>query len=355
MKKIVCLILVAMLIIGTAACGQPAAAPSAAPADGPSAAPSAQPAGEPIKVRVASQFGDEHPQTVALNEFKKLLEERSGGAFTVELYPNNQLGAAEVWQDMLLEGSIEMAFPGGNIANYYGLTSVTECPFLFTTWEEADYIFNDTEICDEMNAAMPEEVGVRSLGSIPIGFRVTTSNKEITGVEGYKDLRLRTPNVNYCVWLAEALGASVISMNFSELFTALEQGTVDAQENPYSTIVANSLYEVQDFVFDSKHMFTAHFWYVNEAWWQSLTAEQQTMVQECVDAACDLGWQGAIDSENDCIATLEEKGVTITYPTDEQRQEMRGVAEEKVWPQFFEAYPGSEEYVLQIQEALASR
>ena len=319
------------------------------------AAPASAASDKAIKVRIASQFGDDHPQSVALAYFKQILEERSDGAFTVELYTNNQLGSAELWQDMMIEGSIEMCFPGGNIASYYGLTSVTECPFLFSTWDDARYIFQETDICDEMNAGMVEQLGVRSLGSIPIGFRVTTSSKPVTCADDYKGLRIRVPNVDYCVWGFEALGSSIITMSFAELFTALEQKTVDAQENPYSTILSNSLAEVQDYLYDSKHMFTGHFWYVNNAWWESLSAEQQELVQQCVDEACDYGWDLAIEAEESIIAELEEQGMQITYPTDEQRAELKSIISDYVWPKFFEAYEGSEEYVTMIQEALEAR
>lgn len=352
MKKVIALVLALTMIFALCACGQ-AKSETVSPAE--SSSDAAEKTAQPIKVRIASQFGDDHPQSVTLAKFKEILEERSNGAFIVELYTNNQLGAAEVWQDMMLEGSIEMSFPGGNIASYYGLTSVTECPFLFTSWDEARYIFNETDICEKMNAAMPEQVGVRSLGSLPIGFRVTTSNKEIKSAADYENLRIRVPNVDYCVWEFEALKSSIIAMNFAELFTALEQGSVDAQENPYSTIAANSLYEVQKYLFDSKHMFTAHFWYVNEAWWQALTEEQRTLVQECVDEACEYGWDLAISEEEATIAALEEHGMQITYPTDEQRAELKKIVSDYVWPKFFEAYEGSEEYVNMIQAALKER
>ncbi len=342
MKKIISMILVLVMTLSLVACGT-----------NNSSSGQQKDAKDTIKIRIAAQYGDDHPQSKSIHYFKEQLESKSN-EFKVEVYTNNMLGAAEVWQDMLLEGSVEMAFPGGNIANYYPMASVTECPFLFTTWDEAKYIFNETEICDEMNAAMPGEIGLRSLGSTPIGFRVTTSNKKLTSPADYQGLRLRTPNINYCVWLAEALGANVISMNMAELFTALEQGAVDAQENPYSTIVANSLYEVQKYIYDSKHMFTTHFWYTNEKWWQGLSAEQQEMIQECVDAASDYAWEMAINSEKEYIAQLEEYGVEVVYPTDEQRQEMRAMQGE-TWKKFYEAYPGSQEYVEKIQKALAER
>lgn len=345
MKKFFAIALAMAMVLAMSACGQETTTDDGSDSE----------SGEPIKVRIASQFADNHPQSVALYHFKDILEERSDGAFSVELYTNNQLGSAEVCQDMMLEGSIEMCFPGGNIATYYGLASVTECPFLFSTWDEARYIFTETDICDEMNAGMVDAIGVRSLGAIPIGFRVTTSNTPINGPEDYQGLRIRTPNVDYCVWEFEALGSSIISMSLTELFTAMEQGAVDAQENPYSTILANSLYEVQDYLYDSKHMFTAHFWYVNNEWFESLTAEQQELLQACVDEACDYSWDLAIEDEEACIATLEEHGMTITYPTDEDRAELKEIISSYVWPKFFEAYEGSEEYVTQIQEALASR
>lgn len=358
MKRVIATVLTLLMVLSLCACGGGTSAPAASPASNsdPSAAAEAPaPKADPIKVRIASQFADDHPQSVALQYFKEILEERSEGAFTVELYTNNQLGTAEVCQDMMIEGSIEMCFPGGNIASYYGLTSVTECPFLFSTWDEARYIFLETDICDQMNAAMIDELGVRSIGSTPIGFRVTTSNKEVKSIDDYKNLRIRVPNVPYCVWEFEALGSSIISMNFSELFTALEQGSVDAQENPYSTIYANSLAEVQKYLFDSKHMFTGHFWYVNNAWWEALSEEQRTLMQECVDEASAYAWDLAIEQEQTIIAALEEQGMQITYPDDATRAELKEVISSYVWPKFFEAYPGSEQYVNMIQEALNAR
>lgn len=354
MKRILALVLTLAMAFALCACGQSVDTKeeSGETADSGNSETSTS---EPIKVRIASQFGDEHPQSVALYYFKDILEERSNGEFAVEVYTNNQLGAAEVWQDMMIEGSIEMSFPGGNIASYYGLASVTECPFLFSTWDEAKYIFTETDICDQMNEGMIDSLGVRSLGSIPIGFRVTTSSKPIYDISDYEGLRIRVPNVDYCVWEFEALKSSIITMNFSELFTALEQKSVDAQENPYSAILSNSLAEVQDYLFDSKHMFTAHFWYVNNAWYESLSAEQQELLQSCVDEACEYGWELAIEDEENTIAALEEQGMEITYPTDEQRAELKEVISEYVWPKFFEAYEGSEEYVNMISEAIAAR
>lgn len=355
MRKALSFILTLTVVFTLCACGNKA--PDVTPAADANAGHTAQPAieTESVKVRIASQFGDEHPQSRALYYFEEILEERSNGGFEVEVYTNNQLGTAEVWQDMMIEGSIEMCFPGGNIASYYGLASVTECPFLFSTWDEARYVFTETDICDQMNEAMVDELGVRSLGSIPIGFRVTTSSKPVESVADYEGLRIRVPNVDYCVWEFEALKSSIITMNFSELFTALEQKTVDAQENPYSTILANSLSEVQEYLFDSKHMFTAHFWYVNNAWYETLNEEQRTLIQGCVDEACEYGWDLAIEDEEKTIETLESQGMKITYPTDEQRAELKKVISEYVWPKFFEKYTGSEKYVNMISEALAAR
>lgn len=358
MKRVIVLLLTLVMITALCACGKPVAtAPVASSLEtaGTEEANAEPQAKDKIKVRMASQFGDDHPQSIALYFFEKILEERSNGQFDVEVYTNNQLGTAEVCQDMMIEGSIEMCFPGGNIASYYGLTSVTECPFLFSTWDEAHYIFTETDICDEMNAGMIDAIGVRSLGSIPIGFRVTTSSKPVTCAADYEGLRIRVPNVDFCVWEFEALKSSIITMNFSELFTALEQKAVDAQENPYSTILANSLAEVQEYLYDSKHMFTGHFWYVNNAWFEALTADQQALVQECVTEACEYGWDLAIDSEEKIIASLEEQGMKITYPDDTQRAELKQIVSDYVWPKFFEQYEGSEEYVNMIQEALAAR
>ena len=105
------------------------------------------------------------------------------------------------------------------------------------------------------------------MGYGPVAFRVISSNFPIKSMEDFKGMRLRVPNIPMYIKMAENLGANAIAMSISELFTGLEQKVVDGQENPYNVIIANKFYEVQPYILDSRHNFTAHGWYANKSLW----------------------------------------------------------------------------------------
>lgn len=358
-KKLFCAVLIVCLVLFAAGCGSysgsgstAASSAGSAPvsASAPAAPASSAAPAAPAKVttiKISNQFGVDHLQNLSSLRFKELLEEQSGGAFAVENYPNNQLGTAEVWNDMLINGTLEMGFPGGMMAQSFPLTSVVECPYIFSDWAHVYKCLRENNVLGPMFDDMPEKVGVRSLGIMPIGYRVVSTNKRIETLDDFKGLRLRVPNIAHAVWMAEGLGANVISMNMAELFTALEQGVVDAQENPYNIIVANKLYEVQKFVFDSKHQFMAHNWFVNEKFWQSLTDEERGLVQGCVDEAIDYSYELAEKSEKDSIATIESYGTEVIYPTGEVRLQL-AASQQETHQKFFNEYPGSKEYIEKI-------
>ena len=343
-NKLIGLLLAAGMVLTTAGCGTGYGGSSAA---APEEVKAAEPKADAIKIKLANQFGADHPQNLADLKFKELLESKSDGAFVVEVYANNQLGAAEVWNDMLIKGTLEMGHPGGMMTQNYPLTATVECPYILRDWAHVRKAFLETDIFDRMFADMPEKVGVRSLGMMPIGYRVVSSNKKIESLDDFKGLRLRVPNIVQCVWFAEGVGANPISMNMSEMFTALEQGAVDAQENPYSTILANKLYEVQKYIFDSKHMFTAHNWFINEKFWQSLTDDQRALIQECVDEATLYSFELAEQGEADAIQELQDYGLEVTFPSDELRQQLID-SQAATRESFFKEFEGSQPYIEEI-------
>lgn len=299
---------------------------------------------EIIELKLASQQSAEHPQTKTLDKFAELVKEKSGGTINVVHYPNNQLGPADIVNDMLIVGSIDMAAPGGIMAQSYPLTAVVECPYIFRDWDHVKTVFLNSDILEKLDSNMPKQVGVRSLGWVPVGFREVTTNKEINSFADFKGLRLRVPNVPYCIWFAEGIGASPITMNFSELFTALEQGMVDAQENPYNTIVASKVYEAQKYLVETSHMFTGNAVYINEKKWNSLSAAQQEIVQASMDQAIEFSFELALDNEKAAKKILTDAGLTIIALSEETMMELRD-SQKETHKKFFEKYPGSEEYV----------
>ena len=200
------------------------------------------------KMKVACILADNDPETLGLKKFKELVEDKSEGKIVVELYPNAQLGPAETYLDTLRQGTIQMASPGSVMAQLQPLVASPEMPFLFRDWDHAKAVLTNEELTDKLSEGMIENLGVRTLGFAPRGFRVISSNVSLETIDDLKDLRIRVPNIPFYIKLAEALNTSPIALPLTELFSALEQGVVDAQENPYTTIETSKFYEVQEYI-----------------------------------------------------------------------------------------------------------
>jgi len=348
---ILALVLVASVFAGCANNGQKGtdspAQTNKAPATDSTNSESAKPS-KVYTIKLANQQAEEHPQTKALYKFKEIVEAKSNGGIKVEVYPNCQLGSPEAYCDSLIQGAVEMALPGTVMAQSYPLAATPEFPFLFRDWDHAKKALNGPE-GEEIHKGIIEKVGVRSLGMVPVAFRVISSNKEIKKFEDLNGLRLRVPNIPFYLDFAKGVGANAISMPLTELFTALEQKVVDAQENPYATITTSKFYEVQKYILESRHIFTAHGWYVNEKFYQSLPDDYKTIINDGVKEAINYCYDISIQAEEDAVEFLKEKGLKITVPDEEFKKKLRD-SYEGVKENFFKMYPGSKEIIEKIKQ-----
>lgn len=248
-------------------------------------------------------------------KFKELVEEKTDGQVTVELYPDGQLGHDNELTEGMSMGSIEMGMIGVEpITTMAPKLKAVNLPFLFTDRENA-YEVLDGEIGQEMVENLPDEQGIRVLGYFENGFRhISNSKGEIESPDDLEDLDIRTPESSVSLAIFEALGANPTPMSFGELYTGLEQGTVDGQENPVSLIYTTKFYEVQDYVSITGHMYSPMVLTISEQQWQNLSKEQQEAVQTAADEAKDYERELSAEQEAEYIESLKEEGVTISEP-----------------------------------------
>jgi tripartite ATP-independent transporter DctP family solute receptor len=305
-------------------------------------------AGKVYTIKLANMLADDHPESQAMFKFKELAEAKSKGQLKVEVYPNSQLGAAESYNDSLILGTIQMALPGTVIAQNFPNAAIPECPFLFRNWAHARKVLTGP-VGDKIHEGMQQKIGVRCLGMIPVSFRVITSNKKLEKFEDFKGFRLRVPNIPFYIEFAKGIGANPITMNFSELFTSLEQKVVDGQENPYTTIKVQKLYEVQKYILDSRHIFTSHGWYVNERFYQSLPDNLKKIVNQSVKQAVNYCFDLSIKEEQESIKFIQKKGVTIIYPDAKFRKQLRD-SQKSTREFFYKTYPDSKGIIERIEK-----
>lgn len=192
----------------------------------------------------------------AAERFKAQVEENSDGRIEVQLYPNEQLGNEMDVINSIQLGTADMTITGESLQNWAPKAAMMAVPYAFRDSEHLRQAV-EGEIGEEIEAQITERANLVPIAWFERGPRQLTSNRPITQPDELDGLRLRVPNVPLFVDTWEALGARPTPMAFSEVFTALQQNTIEGQENPLSLIESASFYEVQDYVNRTGHV---HSW-----------------------------------------------------------------------------------------------
>ncbi|MDR1932068.1 MAG: TRAP transporter substrate-binding protein [Spirochaetales bacterium] len=264
-------------------------------------------------LKLASYFAESHPASIVMNEtFKPMVEKNSGGTITVELYPNNMLGAEAEFIDGIKMGNIEMGLIGTMLSSQFPALMCIEFPSLFNSAQEASDILNTMveDICAGMETA-----NIKGLGVSINGVRaVSNSVRPINTFEDMKGLKLRVPQVEHYVDMGKVWNVNGVTMPMSELFTAMQQHTIDGQENPPTTVLASGWFEVQKYIAVTNHCVAGNMVVVGKRYWDSLTPANQKVVQDAVQAFVKEETALYIKNAEADIETLKSKGLTITYP-----------------------------------------
>ena len=313
-KKFVVFIAVLLMVsVALVGCGGGTQAPS-----------NNQPAEKPVEVktiRISNGINDNHPTFLACLEFKRIVEEKTNGAIKVEVFHSGQLGDDKTAMEAIQLGTLEAVVTSTSpLVNFIPEYAIFDLPFLFANETIADKVL-DGPFGDAMLAKLPSQ-GFVGLGWQENGFRqVTNSRRAIASLADVRNLKIRAMQnqVHLDAW--RALGANPTPMAFTELFTAMQQGTVDGQENPIVTIDLSKYYEVQSHVTLSNHVYTPFVFLIGKDFYNNLTAEQQGILMEAATYARD--WQRAKIREvtQSSLENLKANGMTVTELTPEARAE----------------------------------
>ncbi len=276
----------------------------------------ATPGGGSLKtIRVGHYFNENHPNHKALIEvFKPEVEQGSNGEIKVQVFPNSQLGDEEAMSNGVRNGSLEMAVPGMLLANADRKLGLAEFPFLFNDYEHARKALDGNT--GKFIADACTGLGIKHLGWSLNGLRVVSANRAITKMDDFRGFRLRMPNVPVYIMCGEAMGATVTPMAITEIFTALEQGVIDGQENPYLTVLANGWYEVQSHMIETYHLLSPNMYLFNLRLFDSLDADTQNLIAAAADKSSRHAWQDSVEQEKTVKSDLESHGMQIVVPDE---------------------------------------
>jgi tripartite ATP-independent transporter DctP family solute receptor len=307
-----------------------------------------QSSAEPKVMKLAVVTAKERSLTKGLYKFGEILEKETGGSIKVEVYPDGQLGGDRAVFDAMKAGTIQgSTMSSGPIAVDAKRFAALDLPFLFKD-EQTAYEILDGPIGKELLNDLPS-VGVIGLNYWENGFRHLTNNKrEVKTVDDIKGLKIRTLENELHIDMWKELGATPTPMAFTELFTALEQGVVDGQENPAGNVTSSKFYEVQKYLTKTGHIYNASVFLVSKKFWDTLTDKEKELVTKAAEEAKE--YQRKLNQEESAAALdfLAKNGMTITELTPEEKQKFV----EKVQP-IYQKYSSKlgEDLVKKLMEA----
>lgn len=243
--------------------------------------------------------------------FAEEVERLTDGRIAVEVFPNESLGKEIDLINGMQLGTVDMTITGESLQNWAPMAALLAVPYAYGSLEQMDEVASG-EIGDEIEAQIVERAQVRPLAYFARGPRNLTSNRAVTMPDELDGLRMRVPNVPLFVDVWSALGAQPTPMAFSEVFTSLQNGTIDAQENPLALIRSASFDEVQSHVNTTEHVRSWIYLAIAEQTWQSLSEEDRAALEEAAQIAQEYERGLFEESLAADRAHLEENGMTFT-------------------------------------------
>ena len=318
-RKIIALLLAAaMAAVFFSACG------SAAPAQTDSSAASADSTVYKLKLNYNSP--ELTPETSLETNFaqtlKAYLEENAPGRFDVQIYPGAQLGTFSEALAGVSDGSIESALVNiSTLINNDAELNVWQIPGSIKSLDECNRLLSDPT-AKETFAKVESDLGITVKTAFTAGARHFTNDvREVKVPSDMSGIVFRVMQSELYVKMVESLGAIATPMSSSELYSALQNGVVEGQENPTAFIISDLTYEVQDYMVTDGHVYSISPFVVNNEWYNSLPEDLQQVFDQAVEAATESAIAYVEKQEVEGLEWLRENGMTVYEPTDAELEE----------------------------------
>jgi tripartite ATP-independent transporter DctP family solute receptor len=305
------------------------------------------------QLKFASANNKGHPQVTGMEKFAELVNEKSGGKIEVKLFPGGTLGGDVQTVSALQGGVVEMTvLNAGILANNVKQFGVVDLPFLFNSGEEADKVM-DGPFGESLLKLLPD-TGLVGLGYWELGFRNLTNNRHpVTKLDDIKGLKIRTIQSPIPLELFNTLGANAVPLPYTELYTALETGTVDGQENPAANILNAKFYEVQKYMTLTRHQYNPQIVLVSKKFWDGLNDEEKAVLQSAATEARDFQRKVSREQDAKAIEEIKKTGMEISELSPEETQKLRDAVKPVI--EKFSAEIGTETVQALFKEIGAAR
>lgn len=263
-----------------------------------------------MTLKLGHPANEQNTWHLASIKFAEELKSLTEGRIEVEVFPNETLGKEmDVINGMQL-GTADMTITGESLQNWAPMAALLAVPYAYKTLEDMDAVASG-ELGERIKAQIIEKAGIRPIAYFARGPRNLTSNRPITTPADLNGLKMRVPNVPLFLNVWQALGASPTPMAFSEVFTSLQNGTIDAQENPLALIQSANFAEVQKYVNKTEHVRSWIYLTISEGAWAKLSDADKANVMEAAKRAQAYERDLFSAQETKLVTELEAAGMTF--------------------------------------------
>lgn len=312
MKKFITLLLfVAMVVSVVAGCGARGGSDEGASGD------------EKIVIKFSHVVAEDTPKGQAAQMFEELAEEYTGGKVDVQVFPNSQLYNDDEVLAALQQNNVQMAAPAtSKVSKLFPAWQIFDFPFAFLNVENVQAAMESEEIGGKL-FNMLKERDLLGLAMWDNGFKqMSLDDHPLIKPEDFKGMKFRVMSSKLLEAQFEALGANPMPMPFSEVYTALEQGVIDGQENTLSNIYTQKFHEVQNYMTISDHGYLGYAVITNAKFWEGLPADVREGLEKALDETTDWVRENAQKINQDCLEKIKADGTLeeIHVLTPEEKQ-----------------------------------
>ncbi len=310
---------------------------------------------ETIELKLAHIYSTNSNEDKYFNEFKNRVEEETGGAVKIAIYPNSQLGSEAETMQQAVMGTVDMAFGEGsswaNAVNKPEL-GVFGLPYLCSDLDGQAAIMRDVVLQEGTDMMVP--TGVRPLFSFSGSIRHAILNtKPIYTLEDCKGVKMRVPEVSLFVDTWKNLGANPTTTPWSDVYTAISQGVVDGAEVDACTIVDSNLQEVTKYYSKTGHISTINILAINEAKWQSIPEEYQEIILAVGAEVQEEQVAARKVADEEAVKVMEDAGIVVNE-LDAGEYEKMAAAQQPMYDQYANEY-GLDDLIKKLQEVGTSK
>ena len=263
------------------------------------------------KIKFAHVYETSEPYHKRMVEAAEILKQKTDGQYEMEVFPASSLGKEVDINQGLALGTVDIIYTGNLFAGKsFGPLSIAGAPYMFRDtahWRN----YTESDLFKELSAGYTKATGNYIVAHTYYGQRHATSNKALNSCADMKNLKIRVPNAPLYMMFPKACEANATPIAFAEVYLALQQGVVDAQENPLPTIKAKKFYEVQKFINLTGHISDSLLTIIGGPLWNKLSeADREIFIGVMKDAALKAS-QDIVDAENSLAEWFEAQGVTV--------------------------------------------